>query len=392
MADREDTNTTEPDTAESRPAATLLHGPNPFKMAAFGFNVSGGCSMTSVEGTIAVDWPESLRIAQLAERAGLDAVIPVARWKGYGGETNFNDRCFETLTWAAGLAAATSRIQVFATVHVPTVHPVRAAKEAATIDHISGGRLGLNIVAGNNDSEISMFGSRLLEHSDRYAVAQEWVDLVKRLWTEDTFDFEGKYYTAPGAHSEPKPIQRPGPVLMSAGASPTGSDFAARNADLHFIILNGLDGTKDRIAALKDNARTKYGREIKVMTGVQIVCRDTEQEARDYFDYYVHEKGDWAGLRNMMEVFIPGSKGADFRSQQMAINFVAGYGGLPLVGTPEQVVSGLIELAEAGVDGVTMSWVDYPHGVEQYESDLLPSLRQAGLRILTPPARISPHG
>jgi alkanesulfonate monooxygenase SsuD/methylene tetrahydromethanopterin reductase-like flavin-dependent oxidoreductase (luciferase family) len=377
-------NATEPIDAaveEDRPRALLLNSPNRLKMAAFGFNVSGGCSMTSAEGTVAVDWPESLRIAQLAEQAGLDAVIPVARWKGYGGDTNFNDRCFETLTWAAGLAAATSRIQVFATVHVPTVHPVRAAKEAATIDHISGGRLGLNIVAGNNEGEIGMFGSQLLEHSDRYAVAQEWVDLVKRLWTEDTFDFEGKVYHSPGAHSEPKPIQRPGPVLMSAGASPTGSDFAARNADLHFIILSDLEGTKDRISALKDNARTKYGREIKVMTGVQIVCRDTEKDAQDYFNYYVHEKGDWAGLKNLIEILIPGSKGADFRSQQMGINFVAGYGGLPLVGTPEQVVDRLVEMAEAGVDGVTMSWVQYPEGLEQFQRDLLPLLQQAGLRV-----------
>jgi dimethylsulfone monooxygenase len=366
---------------EDRPAATLLHGGNPFKLAVFGFNVSGGCSMTSAEGTVSVSWPESVRIAKLAETAGFDALIPVARWKGYGGDTNFNDRCFETMTWAAGLAAVTERIQVFATVHVPTVHPVRAAKEAATIDHISGGRFGLNIVAGNNDGEIGMFGSQLLEHSDRYAAAQEWVTLTKRLWAEDTFDFAGDYYVSPGAHSEPKPLQRPGPVLMSAGASATGSDFAARNADLHFIILGDLDGAKDRVAALKDNARERYRRNIRVMTGVHIVCRDTEREARDYFDYYVHQKGDWSGLKNLVEILIPGSKGADFRSQQLGINFVAGYGGLPLVGTPEQIVERLAELAAAGLDGVTMSWVQYPEGIEQYERDLLPLLRDAGLRL-----------
>src|SRR4051794_7673614 len=148
MCSSEETNTSELAAVEDRPAAALLHSRNPFKLAVFGFNVSGGCSMTSAEGTIEVVWQESVRIAQLAERAGFDALIPVARWKGYGGETNFNDRCFETLTWAAGLAALTSRIQIFATVHIPTVHPVRAAKEAATIDHISDGRFGLNIVAG----------------------------------------------------------------------------------------------------------------------------------------------------------------------------------------------------------------------------------------------------
>src|SRR5215472_13111254 len=99
---------------------------NKLKIAVFGANVSHGCSMTFVDGTIKVDWSESVRIARAAEQAGFDAVIPVARWKGLGGEINFNHRCFETYTWAAGLAALTNRICVFATSHVPTVHPVFA--------------------------------------------------------------------------------------------------------------------------------------------------------------------------------------------------------------------------------------------------------------------------
>jgi dimethylsulfone monooxygenase len=78
---------------------------NKLKMAVFGANVSHGCSMTFVDGTIKVDWSESVRIAQAAERAGFDAIIPVARWRGLGGEINFNHRCFETYTWAAGLAS-----------------------------------------------------------------------------------------------------------------------------------------------------------------------------------------------------------------------------------------------------------------------------------------------
>ena len=114
--------------------------------------------MTSAADTLKIDWEESVRIARAAEAAGIEALVPVARWRGFGGATNFNHRSFETMTWAAGLAAATERIGIFATVHVPTVHPVRAAKEIATIDHISRGRFALNIVAGWNEPEIRMFG------------------------------------------------------------------------------------------------------------------------------------------------------------------------------------------------------------------------------------------
>merc|ERR1711965_219420 len=98
-----------------------------------------------------------------------------------GGKVNFNHRNFETFTWAAGLAAKTEKIGVFATFHVPTVHPVRAAKEVATIDHISGGRFGLNIVAGWNEREIAMFGVPQKDHDIRYDVADDWISLCKEL-------------------------------------------------------------------------------------------------------------------------------------------------------------------------------------------------------------------
>jgi len=168
---------------------------NKLKLAVFGANVSHGCSMTFVDGTIKVDWGESVRIARAAEQAGFDAMIPVARWKGLGGDINFNHRCFETYTWAAGLAAATTKIFVFATSHVPTVHPVLAAKQAVTIDHISGGRFGLNVVAGWNAPEIGMFGTPQREHDERYRYSDEWLTLMKRLWTESgAFEFAGEYF------------------------------------------------------------------------------------------------------------------------------------------------------------------------------------------------------
>ena len=185
---------------------------NPFQLAVFGANVSGGCSMTGAPGTVKVESPETLRIARAAERAGFEA-IPVARWKGFGGDTNFNHRTFETYTWAAGLAQATNSIRVFATSHVPTVHPAMAAKQAVTIDHISGGRFGLNIVAGWNAVEIAMFGTPQREHDERYECADEWISLIKELWTTDgTFDFEGRFFHAPQAYLEPKPIQQPYPI------------------------------------------------------------------------------------------------------------------------------------------------------------------------------------
>ena len=108
-----------------------------------------------------------------------------------------------------------------------------AAKQGAVIDHISNGRFTLNIVCGWNFPEMEMFGVKLQEHEDRYACAEEWITIVKRLWSEDeTFDFKGKFYNIKKGYLQPKPIQSAHPAIMNAGASGRGKHFATKNCDL----------------------------------------------------------------------------------------------------------------------------------------------------------------
>ena len=366
----------------SLPPAPLLpmrDAKNRFKLAVFGLNVSGGLSATSAEGRLrGGDWAEVRRLGLAADAAGFDALIPIARWKGYGGATDWNDLCFETFTWAAGLAAITQRIQVFATVQVPTVHPVRAAKEAVTVDHISGGRFGLNVVAGWNEAEIKMFGQTPRSKQERYEAADEFVRFLKRLWTEDSFDFDGRFFQAAVAHGAPHPIQKPGPLIMSAGGSQDGSNFAAKQADIQFLNLQTLDGAAELVAGLKRRARDTYGREVQVMTCLYIICRETEQEARDYFSYVARETGDMVAAQNMLDALLPTSS---FQALPEVLEHIcAGFGAIALIGTPTQVVDGFKKLAEIGLDGAAVSWVNYDEGIRQYQDVLLPMLRLAGLR------------
>ena len=351
------------------------------KLAVFGVNVSGGCAMTSAPGTLAVTWPETRRLAQAADAAGLDGLVPVARWKGMGGQTNFNHRSFEPLTWASAVAAVTERIAVFATCHVPTVHPVRLAKEVATVDQVSGGRFCLNIVAGWNEKEIGMFGVPQRDHDERYDVAEDCISLCKALWRESAeFDYSGPYFQSPAAYSEPKPVQEPAPVIMSAGNSPRGLAFAASHADLNFVVAPDLATAGDNARAVKAMA-AEQGREIQVFGQAYVVCRSSEAEARRFRDRYVQEQGDWEGVRNLLDVLIPNSQSAlGDEWEAMAANLIAGYGALPLVGTPDQVVDGLQAFKDAGLDGVTLSWVDYGEGIAQYQDQLSPMLVEAELR------------
>src|SRR6202030_99264 len=125
-------------------------------------------------------WDNNLKLARLAEEAGFECLVPIARWKGFGGETDVNGASFETITWACGLLAQTRRISVFGTVHVPMIHPVLAAKQMVTADHVGHGRFGLNIVAGWNEDEFGMFRIAQEDHTRRYEQAQEWIDALKR--------------------------------------------------------------------------------------------------------------------------------------------------------------------------------------------------------------------
>ena len=174
------------------PRIAMYNG-NALKIGLFGANCSSGRSATTVPERWSASWPDCLALAQLADEAGLDFMLPIARWKGYGGDTDFHGATLETITWAVGLLAATKRMTVFGTVHAPLFHPLIAAKEFVTADHIGQGRVGVNIVVGWNEGEFDMFGVKQREHDERYDYAQEWVDIVKQAWTrDDTFDFDGQ--------------------------------------------------------------------------------------------------------------------------------------------------------------------------------------------------------
>src|SRR6266481_758149 len=173
-----------------------MYNDNTLKIGIFGANCSSGRSATKVPERWSASWPDCLALARLADEAGLDFMLPIARWKGYGGATEFHGHSLETMTWAAGLLAATERITVFGTVHAPLFNPVIAAKEFVTADHIGEGRFGLNLVAGWNEGEFEMFGVRQRDHAARYAFAQEWLDAVKRAWAEPgAFDVAGQFLT-----------------------------------------------------------------------------------------------------------------------------------------------------------------------------------------------------
>ena len=362
---------------------------NALKLGLFALNLEHGGTVSNEPWTLPLDWQSVKRVAQLGDRLGLELLVPVARWRGFGGETNYGGHCYDTFAWAAGLAAATENIHVWSTCHVPTIHPLVAAKQLATIDHISGGRAGVNIVGGWFREELEMFGRPMLEHDRRYELAEEWTQIVNHLWTsEEPLDFHGEFFRIDDGVSKPKPLQDPRPAFMNAGGSPRGQRFAAEYADTVFVFVadDRMEALAENVASYKEAARADFGRELAVWTQASVVCADTDAAAHERLAE-IMRGADYVALDNMlMQVGISGTAASAAgvnrdMPRPLVERFVLGWGGQAMVGSPDRVAAQLQALADAGIDGCLLVFPDWERDLQQFGGDVLPLLERAGLRM-----------
>ena len=366
-----------------QPARPRSLGPgNRLKLGIFSANCSGGLAATTVPERWPATWDGNLALAQMADQAGIEFLLPIARFLGYapGG---FQDSALETITWSAGLLAATQRITVFATVHTAFTHPVMAARQFATIDQIAHGRFGVNIVCGWNEPEYRLFGLQLSRsHADRYAYGQEWLGIIRRLWREDTpFDHDGRHFHIQGAVGNPKPHGGSEPLILNAAASAEGRDFALRHSDCLFTSVVDLEKTARDVAAMQHSARATHGRAIDIFGTCYVVCRPTMQQARDYHRHYAEDHADSASVDRLMHLM--GAHAQSFTAEEIAAHrtrFAGGHGSFPIIGDPDQVADMLARISATGLAGTTVSFVDYTGEFPYFRDTVLPRLERLGLR------------
>jgi alkanesulfonate monooxygenase SsuD/methylene tetrahydromethanopterin reductase-like flavin-dependent oxidoreductase (luciferase family) len=356
---------------------------NRLKIGLFGANCSSGRAVTMVSERWSGSWGDCLRLAQMAEQAGLEFMLPIARWKGYGGDTDYQGATLETMTWACGLLAATERITVFGTVHAPLFNPVIAAKQFVTADHIGQGRFGLNVVVGWNEDEFQMFGVRQRDHEARYEYGQEWIDAVKAIWSDkEDFDFHGSFINLTGVRAKPKPYGGSRPLIMNAGASPTGRAFALRNCDAFFTqaARDSRAETANRVRDVKAEA-AKLGRAIDVYAVGVVTCRPTPKEAQDYYHHCIVEHADWAAVDCILakKNISPQTVGAEEHHRQRVF-YANGMGGYAIVGDPDHVANELAELSRAGLTGIGLSFINYLDELPYFRDEVLPRLAAMGVR------------
>jgi FMNH2-dependent dimethyl sulfone monooxygenase len=321
-----------------------------------------------------------------ADELGFDLVFGLAQWLGkggYGGAMRFRENAADPLLVTAGLAPLTRNIILVSTVHILYGwHPLHLAKFAASIDHMSGGRWGLNVVTGYKKSEYEMFGIDPIEHDLRYAMADEFSVMLRRLWAEDeNLTIEGRWWTSRNGFVAPKPVN--GSVIMvNAASSGAGLDYAARHSDLIFITSPAGANLDRACAALPDhNARIKalarkHGREVKTIINPHVICRETEKEAHDQRRAII-QHADPIAADNFYATFASGDQ-SSWRAATRE-DWIVG-GNIHVVGSPDQVVDAFTRLHQSGCDGIQVNFYDYLPDLEFFGHRVLPLMKQAGLR------------
>src|SRR5580698_3162734 len=232
-------------------------------------------------------WKLNALNAKVAEEAGFAFLLSMVKWRGFGGTTNHWDYSLESFTLMAACAAVTSRIQLYASVAIPTIHPGVIAKMASTIDDISKGRFGVNIVSGWNKLEYSQMG---LWQGDeyfkrRYEYAAEYLDILRRLWREERVTHHSDFFDFEDCKSYPKPT-RDIPIIC-AGQSDRGIGFTSQYADFGF--LGGQDDSLQDLGRLNEKLQASaqsFGRKVGAYVLLTVIAEETDDKAfakRDFF-------------------------------------------------------------------------------------------------------------
>ena len=316
----------------------------------------------------------NLQIARAAEALGLDYVFAMSKWRGFGGASSFWDSALESFSLMSALAADTDRIDLVATVNPLLYHPVLMAKMAATIADVSGGRLRLNIITGATLAEYAQMGI-VPENYDksRYEYASEWIQLVRRLWSEERVTHLGKYFQLEDCVSDPKPALRP--QIVCAGTSEEGLRFTARETDVSFISGRNLEEAKLKAIRAKEIAREE-GKQIKTSVALNLVMRNTQKEAEAYSEFLI-EGADIEAVTNVGNAQLKENRE---RSQKHGAARLADprriYFGMPVIGEPALVANTIADLSSEGdIDSILLIFPDYLEGLDCFGRHVMPRLK-----------------
>jgi pyrimidine oxygenase len=319
-------------------------------------------------------------IVEKAEGFGFDFALSMIKLHGFGGPSQFWDYNLESFTLMAGLAAVTTRIQLFATCAVLTLPPPIAARMAVTIDSISHGRFGVNIISGWQRREYTQMGiwPGAEHYRRRYDYCAEYVSIMRELWNTGRSDFKGDFFQMDDCRCLPQPTGAV-PVICAA-QSDNGTRFAARYADYNFCGSGGVNQPTLVASSVSRlvQATAETGRHCGALVLQMIIADETDAAAMAKWEHYkagtdleaLAWRDSQAGDDPNQDPYSQAHKRRTLQIDKLPTNQGV------LVGSYASVARMLDELAEVpGVQGVMLTFDDFVIGMEQFGTRILPLLQ-----------------
>jgi dimethylsulfone monooxygenase len=329
--------------------------------------VFGGWLRNVEDEGMAASWGYVSRLARRSEEIGFDLTLVA--------ELNLNDikgvdaPSLDAWSTAAALAAVTRRLELMVAVR-PTFHlPALLAKQAANIDHISGGRVSLNVVSSWWAEEASQYGVHFDTHDDRYARTAEWLDVVDGVWKQERFSFAGRYYHVDGTVLQPKPVSRPRPTIYAGGESEAAKELIAGRCDAYVMHGDPADRIRDKVVDLSARRERLGLPPMKFGVAGYAIVRDSEAEARRERERITDVQQNAAGYANYQQWLA----GTQLERRMSIEEYSVSNRGLrtELVGTPEQVRERVEELEAAGVDLLLLQFSPQYEEMERFAAQVI---------------------
>lgn len=338
-------------------------------------NVSGGLVISNIAQKTGWSFEDNKRYAQIAEKSGFDYVLLQTRFfASYGAENQL-----EASALASALAASTSKLNIITAVLPGLWHPAVMAKIISTIDQISNGRAAVNIVSGWFKGEFTGYGEPWLEHDERYRRSEEFIDVLRGLWTEDEFTYRGDFYRVNQAPLKPKPIKQP--KIFQGGNSLAAKDMASRVSDVYFMNGDSLEKIKAQIDEVKALREKNGNGPIEFGLNGFVIVRDTEEGAKQVLRDIVEQANEEAvlGLKDSVKQAGQSTKESKGMWAESTYDDLVQYNDgfkTGLIGTAEQVADRIIELKKIGVNIVLTGFLHYEEDLQAFGEKVIPLVRE----------------
>jgi FMNH2-dependent dimethyl sulfone monooxygenase len=253
----------------------------------------------------------------------------------------------------------------------PTFHaPALLAKQAANIDHISGGRLSMNVVSSWWATEAKKYGVHFDRHDDRYARTSEWLDVVDGMWKQPVFSHSGTYYSVDEAILSPKPVRRPRPTIYAGGESPAAKSLISAKCDAWLTHGDPPEAIGAKVADMRERREKLELPPMSFGAAGYAVVRSTEEEAKREVERITNVDPGSPGYANYQEWL----NNTQLEQRVSLEDYSVSNRGLRsgLVGTPEQVAERILEFERAGLDLLLLQFSPQHEEMERFAEEVIP--------------------